>query len=805
MKRRFAAWLVGGLLLAALTGADPIRVSHAHALLVRSWPEADAELTQPPAAVDLWFSEPLEPEFSGARILTSTGAEVEAMAVVFDPADPQHLTVALTDMAPGIYTVAWTTLSSVDGHPWEGSFPFTVLGPDGARPSGAAGYATAQRGDLPGPVPVIARWLALLGGLLLGGVPLFQMVVVGREQPGGRGLAPAALELAVPALWWAGALVLVGNWLPVLVNASQLDSLAQLPALIYGTRPAALALARQALAAAGLLALLALSPLPWPAAWVRRVEAAVTAYLAALVVGLGLAALAGSAEIALVSVVAVGWALLWVRRAEARPNRAWEALTALGALLLAWHTAASHAAASPGRAWAMLGDFTHLLAAAAWAGGLFMLPSLLARLRPQLAERAPHLLTVVARFSHLASLAVFGLALTGLFSSLVQLPNAAALITTTYGRVLTLKLVLTALALGIAWLNRRLVQAPATGREAGRRVSSLARQIGVEAAVAAGLLISVAVLTQTPPPRALTADTAAPRGAFNTNTSADDLFLHVQVTPSQVGRNRFWVHLYHEAGTPIGEVQLVRLLLENQAAGIGQARVDLEPLGSGAYAAEGAYLNQAGVWDLSVYVRRRGLDDTLARISVPVAAPSSPETGSPWRNPLPGWPPVLVWGIVLAAVGAVPLLWARPLDAFAAAHLPALQLVGGLALFVAFVLVSVGLAAWPASLSAASGELTNPYPPTEESLALGRALYAENCLPCHGAIGLGDGPAALSLRPPPANLQVHMVPGVHTDAQVFEWITGGYPDSQMPAFADVLSEAERWHVLNYIRTLVPGY
>jgi len=100
-------------------------------------------------------------------------------------------------------------------------------------------------------------------------------------------------------------------------------------------------------------------------------------------------------------------------------------------------------------------------------------------------------------------------------------------------------------------------------------------------------------------------------------------------------------------------------------------------------------------------------------------------------------------------------------------------------------------------------EITNPIPATTESLALGQALYADNCLPCHGPAGLGDGPVGRTLRPPPANLQVHMVPGVHSDAQIFEWISNGYPNSPMPAFAEVLSEDERWHLLNYIRTLVP--
>ena len=33
----------------------------------------------------------------------------------------------------------------------------------------------------------------------------------------------------------------------------------------------------------------------------------------------------------------------------------------------------------------------------------------------------------------------------------------------------------------------------------------------------------------------------------------------------------------------------------------------------------------------------------------------------------------------------------------------------------------------------------------------GQALYASNCVPCHGPTGQGDGPLAAGLRPPPRN------------------------------------------------------
>jgi hypothetical protein len=49
----------------------------------------------------------------------------------------------------------------------------------------------------------------------------------------------------------------------------------------------------------------------------------------------------------------------------------------------------------------------------------------------------------------------------------------------------------------------------------------------------------------------------------------------------------------------------------------------------------------------------------------------------------------------------------------------------------------------------------------------------------------------------------HAIPGIHTDAQLFEWITNGFPGSQMPAFRATLSDTDRWHLVNFIRTLAP--
>ncbi|MDR5684043.1 MAG: cytochrome c [Armatimonadota bacterium] len=98
--------------------------------------------------------------------------------------------------------------------------------------------------------------------------------------------------------------------------------------------------------------------------------------------------------------------------------------------------------------------------------------------------------------------------------------------------------------------------------------------------------------------------------------------------------------------------------------------------------------------------------------------------------------------------------------------------------------------------------LRNPFPATFESVAIGERVYRQNCEVCHGPEGAGDGPLAATLRPRPVDFRVHMAMG-HPDGQLFLWISNGIPGTAMPAWRGRLTEEERWHVINFIRSLAP--
>src|SRR3979411_1407961 len=50
-----------------------------------------------------------------------------------------------------------------------------------------------------------------------------------------------------------------------------------------------------------------------------------------------------------------------------------------------------------------------------------------------------------------------------------------------------------------------------------------------------------------------------------------------------------------------------------------------------------------------------------------------------------------------------------------------------------------------------------------------------------------------------AALRTLTAPGGHTDGELFYWVSYGFPNSAMPAWKDLLTEEQRWSVLNYAR------
>ena len=96
-----------------------------------------------------------------------------------------------------------------------------------------------------------------------------------------------------------------------------------------------------------------------------------------------------------------------------------------------------------------------------------------------------------------------------------------------------------------------------------------------------------------------------------------------------------------------------------------------------------------------------------------------------------------------------------------------------------------------------------PAAASPESIANGAALYKRQCVMCHGATGLGDGPAAKNLKGKLPALSDKATMSKLTDAQIHEAITAGKKTEvgNMPALGKRLTAEEITDVVNYVRTL----
>jgi mono/diheme cytochrome c family protein len=107
-------------------------------------------------------------------------------------------------------------------------------------------------------------------------------------------------------------------------------------------------------------------------------------------------------------------------------------------------------------------------------------------------------------------------------------------------------------------------------------------------------------------------------------------------------------------------------------------------------------------------------------------------------------------------------------------------------------------------LPADADKTKNPVPTSEESVAKGKELYLErtkgNCVFCHGETGSGNEANFPRLRRKPADLTNKERMSAMTDGELFWKITKGITGI-MPSMEKRLTEEERWHVVNYIRTL----
>lgn len=92
-------------------------------------------------------------------------------------------------------------------------------------------------------------------------------------------------------------------------------------------------------------------------------------------------------------------------------------------------------------------------------------------------------------------------------------------------------------------------------------------------------------------------------------------------------------------------------------------------------------------------------------------------------------------------------------------------------------------------------------PASQPSARLGAASYEENCAPCHGLQGMGDGPTVADLPGPPTAFADPDTVWERSPAQLFHTTKFGWLDKLMPPWQNQLSDAEIWQTVAYAWSL----
>ncbi|WP_425314628.1 copper resistance CopC/CopD family protein [Streptomyces bicolor] len=388
------------LLLAAtgllLAGAGPVS---AHAALTGSDPRQGAVVDKAPTQVSLTFSEKVALSDDSLRVLDPKGERVDQG----DPANVSGTTYAVklhSGLPDGTYTVTYQVVSE-DSHPVAGAYTFSIGAPSQTSVSVSGQEAG---GGIVGWLYGLGRYVSYAGFIVLVGGAAF---VLACWQ---RGSGVRVLQRLVVSGWLAltaatlGLLLLRGSY----TSTGKIGDIFDLELLgqVLQTKTGAALVSRLLLLAAAALFIAVLF-----GAYDKREDEEKRDLTFGLAIG--------------GTVVAAGLAASWAM--------------------------SEHASTGLQSGIAMPVDVVHLLAVAAWLGGLAALLVALYRAPADTPVGA----SAVRRFSRVAFGSVLALVATGIYQSWRQLGSWSAFTGTRYGQLLLVKIGLVVLLVGVAWISRR--------------------------------------------------------------------------------------------------------------------------------------------------------------------------------------------------------------------------------------------------------------------------------------------------------------------------------------------------------------
>jgi copper transport protein len=538
MSRVALRRLVGVALAAVGVFVLPASAS-AHAVLQSSIPGANSVVESSPPQLVLDYDEAVEASLASIEVFDAERRQIELGEPIAGD-DTSIVVATMPSLDDGLYAVVWR-VTSADGHVIDGAFSFQV----GSGSAGSGNDLIADVTQGAGGDPAlkwtygIARFLALAGAIVLIGVGVWSLQ--GRPELG-------TLRRVRLGMWIGAGSLLVGS------------------AAAFGLFGAQ---------AGGGTVADAFSPSVWS-------DIAGTDTGRALLVRIVLALVLG------------GMLAAWTRHERAW----WQGIAGSAALLTLWTFSKSGHPNSlnPRVVWIAV-DVLHLVAIAAWVGGLI---AIFLAGRAWLAE--PEAVRPVERYSTTALVAVPIIVATGVAQTLKLAGGLDDVTATTWGRLLLAKVMLVIIMVAIGGVSRWLLQHDGAG--------SIRRTVLVEAVVGI-LVVGLAAGMVAQPPRP-----SVPALPFNENVTASGVIAAVTISPGSVGSNEVHI-LITPPGGSIRPVSDVTARVALPSAGVPNSPVTLTSEGANHYSGTITF-PEPGDWTLELIVAVTESQTALLKASVTI-------------------------------------------------------------------------------------------------------------------------------------------------------------------------------------------
>lgn len=725
------------VLVILLTGAFPVS---AHGYIVRSIPEDRSSLERPPARLQYWFSEALEPNFSGINLRNDRG-DILAEGSVSESDDTLLTLRVPQDLADGAYIVELRPAFASDGHVVIESRVFFV----GEEVGGIESQAASDQA-----LPLEIIWKALLintSYLLFGTVMLYTFVLVpvwGNEQYPQGLLPPRVMRrlniLIFGGLFFAGYANIVG--------------LMQQTMVFFGTS--------LDLVLAGNLWNVVRIGSRFGDVWNFRM-------------------------LVLLVVLIMHIASIYYRAKFPKFVRSfWTANTYLLALLIGAQAVNSHAAGSLIMPWnAMLMHWLHAISVAFWVGGILALALVLpVALQPYEGEaRWQALRPIMRRFSRYVVGAVLLVITSGIYSASNWFFSVDDYLSS-YGTAMSYKLAMVVLLLFVGLLHHVALRPHLLEKFPLNRLVTWAKGFGVslriEALVAIFTLVLAAMLSSTPVPEPdfLTQDIETPTA----NQRVGDYEVQMTIAPGAPAINSVDLAVRRNV-LLIDDVSIqVQFVLPSRDQ--RSAWLSAELVAQGLYTIVDDSIDATGEWLTLV-----DITDAEGRLTRMVFAWDISDSASVLESVAPSWINILAALATLAGVIYVMLPALRRLSA--QMNWSATNIVISLGVILMTVIILVASTLYLEYQSEQLLLAQNPPPqivntvlPDMGSIASGGALLQTDCPMWSDDEALNALTGRLnSLR----------------DEDLFAITQEGWRD--LPACDDSLTTTQRWHIVNYLRTL----